>query len=49
MLSAIESAKLLLLGHCDASFQTLGPHNPNRDWMESREAPDEIGTGRASG
>ncbi len=30
MLSAIESTKLLLLGHCDASFQTFGPHNPNR-------------------
>jgi len=37
MLSAIESAKLLLLGHCGASFQTFGPHNPNRDWMESRK------------
>ncbi len=30
MLSAIESAKLLLLGHCGAGFQTLGPHNPNQ-------------------
>ena len=30
MLSAIEPAKLLLLGHCDGSFQTFRPHNPNR-------------------
>ena len=43
MLSAIGPAKLLLLGHCEASFQTLRPHNRNRitfDYLR-RKKPEQ--------